>query len=164
EVAHRLRGESEGRLVEQEQPRARHERSREREHLLLAAGERARLLVAAARDPREVLDDAHALALRLAPVALPRGAEQEVLPDRELREDLTSREDDVARLADDPGDRPHRRRLAGAVRAENRDGLALVDGERDAVQGLELPVASLDVSQLQQRQPPRPPPSRDTPR
>ena len=38
-------------------------------------------------------------------------------------------------------DRPQRRRLAGAVRAEHGDDLALVDRERDAVQRLHRPVA-----------------------
>ena len=49
------RREAERRLVEQQQPRARHQRAGEREHLLLAAGERARPAGRArVRDPREV--------------------------------------------------------------------------------------------------------------
>ena len=48
------RREAERRLVEQEQARALHERAREREHLLLAAAERAGLLVAPLLEPREV--------------------------------------------------------------------------------------------------------------
>ena len=39
-------------------------------------------------------------------------------------------------------DRAQRRRLAGAVRAEHGRDLALVDGERDAVQRLHRPVAA----------------------
>ena len=57
------RREAERRLVEQEQPRPLHERAREREHLLLAAAERAGLLVAALLDPREVLGDAREVGL-----------------------------------------------------------------------------------------------------
>src|SRR5438105_3841763 len=47
-------------------------------------------------------------------------------------------------------DRTERRRLAGAVRAEDGDELALADRERDAVQRPHRPVARLDVVQLEQ--------------
>ena len=49
DLAHDQRREPERRLVEHEQPRPRHQRAREREHLLLAAGERARRLARRAR-------------------------------------------------------------------------------------------------------------------
>ena len=52
------RGEAERRLVEHQQARPRDERAGEREHLLLAAGERPGLLAAAVLDPREVLERA----------------------------------------------------------------------------------------------------------
>ena len=50
-------------------------------------------------------------------------------------------EDHVAVAAHGSRDGAQRGRLAGAVRAEQRDDLALVDGERNAVQCLHLPVA-----------------------
>ena len=44
-----------------------------------------------------------------------------------------------------------RRRLAGAVRAEDGDDLPLLDGERDPVERAHRAVARLDVAQLEQR-------------
>ena len=55
DLAHDHRREPERRLVEHQQARSRHQRAREREHLLLAARQRPRRLVARARDPREPL-------------------------------------------------------------------------------------------------------------
>ena len=57
----------------------------------------------------------------------------------------------VAGAAHGPGDGAERRRLAGAVRAEQRDDLALVDRERHAVQRGHLAVARGDVLQFEQR-------------
>ena len=48
-------------------------------------------------------------------------------------------------------DRAQRRRLAGAVGADQRDDLALVDGQRDALERLDRAVVGLDVVQLEQR-------------
>ena len=48
-----------------------------------------------------------------------------------LRDVLAVEEDRALRRVQQPGDRPHRRRLAGAVRADQGDDLALLDGERD---------------------------------
>src|SRR5581483_5444701 len=76
--------EPERRLVEQQEPRALHDRACEREHLLLAAGQRSGLLVAASLEPREELADA--LEVRLQRAAPHVCAEAQVLPDRELRE------------------------------------------------------------------------------
>ena len=84
DLRHEQRREAERRLVEQQQPRALHERAREREHLLLAAAERAGLLVAPLLDPREVRLDAREVVLdRAAPRVR---AEPQVLPDGELGE------------------------------------------------------------------------------
>src|SRR5881397_357661 len=46
---------------------------------------------------------------------------------------------------------PLRRRLAGAVRAEDGDDLALVDDERDAVERLDVAVAGAHVLELKER-------------
>src|SRR3989454_6120427 len=73
------RGETERGLIEQEQARLRHERPSDREHLLLAAGERARrLLEPLAQDGKYLADPVErfgAPRARRAPVA----AELEVL-------------------------------------------------------------------------------------
>src|SRR6266852_6288625 len=45
------------RLVEEQQPGPRHQRTAEREHLLLAAGQRSGLLVAPLLQPREETED-----------------------------------------------------------------------------------------------------------
>ena len=62
-----------------------------------------------------------------------------------------ARERDLARAPHRAGDRAQRRRLAGAVRAEHGDDLALGDLERDAAQRLHRPVARLDALELEQR-------------
>ena len=48
-----------------------------------------------------------------------------------------------------PGDRLQRRALAGAVRADQRDDLALLDLNRDALQGVDVPVVGVDVVDLE---------------
>ena len=67
-------------------------------------------------------------------------------------EDLAAVEDHVPGRLHGAGDRAQRRRLAGAVRAEDRDEVAVVDAQRDAVQRADLAVARVDVAQLKQRQ------------
>ena len=57
---------------------------------------------------------------------------------------------DRAGAADGAGDGAQRRRLAGAVGAEDGDDLALVDVERDPVQCLHRAVARLDLLELEQ--------------
>ena len=42
QLQHDDRGEAEGRLVQQQEARTRHERARDRHHLLLSSGERSR--------------------------------------------------------------------------------------------------------------------------
>src|SRR5581483_12083718 len=48
-------------------------------------------------------------------------------------------------------DRPQRRRLPRAVRAEQRDDLALVHLQRDTAQRLDRPVERADVADLEDR-------------
>src|SRR5438445_1896787 len=77
------RREPERRLVEEQQPWPRHQRTAEREHLLLAAGQRSGLLVAPLLQPREETEHTRRV---LGQVRATRvGAESEVRPDRELR-------------------------------------------------------------------------------
>src|SRR5688572_18035022 len=58
DLLHHERREPERGFVHEEQARARHERAPHREHLLLAAGERARLLRGALLQSREPLENA----------------------------------------------------------------------------------------------------------
>src|SRR6266545_6524767 len=81
------RREAERRFVQQEQPRLRQARPREREHLLLAAGERSRLLVAPLAQPRQLARHLVEVARDRLPVAPQVRAHLQVLPDRELAED-----------------------------------------------------------------------------
>ena len=55
------------------------------------------------------------------------------------------------------GDRPEKRGLAGAVRADERDRLAGLDGKRDAAHRLELAVARLEPLDREQRHTTPPP-------
>src|SRR5207249_8096129 len=112
---------------------------REREHLLLAAAQRSRLLVASLFEPGEILERAPEVVLDGRSVAARVGAHAHVLPDREVLEDPSALghvrdavardtlgrpggdpaagERDLAVLAHEPRDCAERRRLAGAVRA-----------------------------------------------
>ena len=65
--------------------------------------------------------------------------------------DPLAREPDLARGRHEPGDRPERRRLAGAVPAEDGDDLALAHAQRHAVERLHRPVARVDVVELEER-------------
>ena len=60
----------------------------------------------------------------------------------------------------EPGDRAQRGGLAGAVRADERDELALLDLHRDALERLDVAVVGVDVVDLEQRHRPSPPPPR----
>ena len=105
------------------------------------------------------------------PVAANVGTEPEVFVDRKLRERPAAlghvcdpdagdrlgppgkplaREDELAARFHRRRDRAQRRRLAGAVGAEDGDDLALVDGEVDSAQRLQRPVARGDAAQLKQ--------------
>src|SRR4051794_14174523 len=162
------RRQAERRLVEEQQLRLGHQGAADREHLLLAAGHRAALLTLAlleAREQRvhavEVLADAGGIAAR-------EGAHLEVLEDAHAREDAPSlrrlgdpdlgdlvagetldlgavEEDAAGPRRHDARDRPQRRRLARAVGADERDDLALVDLERDALERLDRAVEGMDV-------------------
>src|SRR5688572_5585614 len=84
DLARDQRRKAERRLVEEQEPRPAHQGAREREHLLLAARERARVLVDPLAQPRE--PRAHAFDVRVERAAPRVGAEPQVLLDRELAE------------------------------------------------------------------------------
>ena len=169
-----LRREAERRLVEQQDIGPGDERARDRELLLLAAGERTRPA------PRELLDDRELRVDRLDVLAgararaPPREAEPQVLLDRQLGEDAPplgherdARARDVLgrpaaqRVAGQPDlaapsahqshDRVQRRRLARAVRTDQADDLAPADLEREAAHGGDAAVAHVEAGDLEHR-------------
>src|SRR5262249_43918780 len=145
-----------------------HQRAAHREHLLLAAGHGPALLLLALLEAREQRVDAiDVLADRLRVLAR-EGAHLEVLQHGHAREDaaplrrvgdadrgdgVTGHRLDLAPLEHDPPaarrddarDRAQRRGLAGAVGADQRDDLALVDLDRDALERLDRAVVRVDL-------------------
>ena len=147
------------RLVEQHEARLVHQRAGERHPLLLAAGERRRRLAARAREPDHVEDARGALCDLGARDAAHLERKADVLGDRHVRPHRIGLEHDAElaplghqvdagvvvehRLAGDldragirgleTGEAAQNRGLAAARRSEQRQGVALLDGERDAV-------------------------------
>ena len=165
------RREAERRLVEQEQLGARHERARDRELLLLAAGELARRTCSSsaagpgsARARADVGSDALAVLRTVAPILrfsptvrrakIRRPSGTSAMPRRRISsggsaDDRRAVEQDVARdRRERARDRHQGRRLAGAVVADEADELALVDLEREALDRGDAPVADRDVLEL----------------
>ena len=155
---------------------SRHERATDGEHLLLAARERLGRLVRALLQHREErVDPRQGPGGHGAPVAAGAvGAELEVLAHGHRAEQQPALGHERQALAHEAlgprrgdagaavGDRPRadgdeaddgleQRRLAGAVRADDGDELALADGEVDVVQHLGVAVAGPDRRELEQR-------------
>ena len=143
------------RLVEQQHARPAHERPGQRDALLLPSRQLARLPMpdaAQVDEPKHVLDATLDLALLHALTLQP---ESDVVRDGQVREERVRLEDgvDVAlvrRQADDvtvaeedpalvrlleAADHAQRRRLAAARRAEQREEAAVLDLEREVVDG-----------------------------
>ena len=164
------------RLVHQEDARVAHQRPAERDALLLAARQLARLALEQVRDVEhlgappctflsisslrqlphlqregEVLEDR---LLRIERVVLEHHRDVPVLG-IEVVDHAVADEDVAARHRDQPGDEVERRRLAAARRADQRHELAVLDGERDVVHGIDRPVVLDDVVEddLGHRQP-----------
>ena len=168
------RGEAERRLVQQEKPRAGHERAADGEHLLLAARERAGGLTAPLPEDREEGEDALEVRLHGGPVAARVGADRQVLLDGEAREHLAAlgREahaardelprppavDSGPREADLAGVRAHqardgveRGRLPRAVRAHERHDLVRAHLERHVVNRADCSVPDGERADLEVR-------------
>src|SRR5262249_11780263 len=134
--------------------------------LLLAAAQGPGLLAPAVGEPREPrlhrLQVGPSRRVRAQPQVLPDGQLREGAPplrdvsDAEVRRalgrpsDALPPEADRAARAHRAGDRAQRGRLARAVRTEHGDDVALLDGERDAVQRADVAVARVDVLELEQ--------------
>src|SRR3954454_3202458 len=155
------RGESDGRLVDEQDLRRRHQRAGEGEHLLLAAAQAARDLTPALLEDGEGLEAEPEVVGDVPPRLRTVRAEQEVLLDRLPREEVAPLRDerdahpdnalgrkprevvlDAVDAGDDPAgggrndpeDRVHQGALAVAVGAEERDRLAVGDAKGEAVQ------------------------------
>ena len=172
DLAHDRRCEAERGLVAQQEPRPAHQRARDRQHLLLAAGQAAgRLPPSLAEDGEDgepgcdVLRDLRRRRHRI-------GAQSQVLLDGEVgegaaplrnvgdaeadavggacRRDVDAVEKDRAARRNLARQRPQRRGLAGAVGAEQRHHVALVDHEVDAVNDVDASVARMKTTDAQE--------------
>ena len=168
-------------LVEQQVLRLGHEPAGDREHLLLAAGERATELCPPFAQAREEVVARGEVGGEVAPVGALVGAHQQVVEHGELREDLPpfGHENqapshalerrptgDVDAIAADytagrhleARDRSQRRALARRVGPDDGDDLAGVNGQAHVAQHVRFPVVAVDALQLKHER------SRDTPR
>ena len=144
------------RLVEEQRGRPVDERARQRDALLLAAGELPRPPALQALEPDDVEELEHPLAALAARHPLQLQPERDVVVDRHVREERVLLEDhvdrpavrrdggDVLPLQDDAtlvghleaGDHPERRRLPAAARAEQREELSVSDRDVDVAHRL----------------------------
>ena len=161
------------RLVHQENPRRAHQRTREREHLLLAAAHGAGELVAPFLQAIEHAVTKVEIARHFGARRRTERAEQEILLDGELgkqppplRHQRNAEIDDFFRRAADQivllavdlghdrsGARPHhahdafhQRRLAVAVGAEQHDGLAVAHLDRHVLDDADRAVAGMNAA------------------
>ena len=167
--------ETRRRLVEHEQPRPRHQRAAHRQHLLLTAAQGPCLLALSLPQAREEVVDE----LERCRVRPPRvGTENEIALQGHRREQMPLRRhvgDPSARYAvggtsrqvlpvqDDPAghrlkqprDSPEERRLARAVRADDRHRLASANLDVDAVDDPLAEIPGRQAGDLKQRAPAR---------
>ena len=146
-----------------------HQRTAHGQHLLLAAGERTGGLVAALLQTRQQVKDHVEVILDglLAVAACVRAHLQVLLHGQAaehaaaLRHLRQAQADDLVRLhlADglaavvdlaalqlqQTGDRVHRRGLARAVRTDQGDDLALIDMERNVLDGVDRAIVNIDI-------------------
>ena len=156
------------RLVENKQPRVGHQRSGDRQHLLLTAGQRPRGLVPALREAWKQRDDRLPVprsGARCRDEVLPHGQRSETSaplgnqadshPGRAVRRhagQVATREPDRAlAMPHQPADRTDGRRLAHPVAPEHRDELTGPDREVDAEEGLRGAVEGSDAVDFEQR-------------
>ena len=156
-------GQTKGWLVEDQEAGLHHQGPRDRQHLLLAAGQRAPLLPAALGEDREIAVHALDVGRRLAQPRI--AAESEIFldgqpdegaaPFRHVRHPEAGNvlggaplqplagEDDLAFHPHHAADGTQRRGLAGAVGAEEHGHAAFLDRKVDPVHDLRLAVKGL---------------------
>src|SRR4029079_16839013 len=168
DLLHDQGSEAERWLIEQEQAGPRHQRAGDRQHLLLAARERAAALGLALVENGEDLEGAGEILLEIPGIGAGR-THLQVFEHRHAREDAAAfrrlrdaEADDLMRRAlgdvvageldrSGPAARRsanghHQRRLAGAVGPNQGDDLALIDVDIDALEGLNLAIEGLDAT------------------
>src|SRR5262245_58045899 len=151
-----------GGLVQQKHAAIREERSAERQHLLLAAGERTRQLPLTLREPGKQRKDP------FEREAVRSSANKQILLHRQRREDpatlrheghttpgyairpppvdfFTIQSDASCSRPSEPDNAADRRGLAGAVPPKDRHSLPLRHPERDAVQDMTVAVVGVDA-------------------
>ncbi len=170
------RREAERRLVEQNDPRLRHQRPADRHHLLLSAGQfPRRLRPLLAQDRKQLVDPLQRLGPR-RPRPGQVAAQFQVLLDSHLGEKPASlgHQGDPpftepvraharhvgaieAKLslprAQHPGDRVDERCLAGAVGADDRNDLPGIDVDGDVPDGGRVAIADMQVADFKQHRP-----------
>ena len=169
------RRQAHGRLVEQQQLRVAEQRARDGEHLLLAAGHRARPSAAAVRAAPGTGRARSRGRPRSAALSLRRNAPRSRFSDTVMRWKIRRPSGDwqmpalttswpampliraalehhlAASRAQQPGDGAQRRRLAGAVRPDQGDDLAAVHLEVEVLDGGDVAVADRQLVQREQR-------------
>ena len=171
---HDLRRQAQRRLVQQQQPRPGQQRPRNRQHLLLAAGERRGALTQPFAQPREQRQGPLAVLGDAGPVGAGIRPDLQVLLNGEVREQPAAlgglrdaqTHDLVRRLADQrlavedqrpggraqqSGDRAQRRGFAGPVGADQRHDLPGLDGQVDPLQRVDRAVVDVQVMNLKER-------------
>ncbi len=174
DLFHHERCEPHRGLVEHEQLGAREHRPSDREHLLLAARERASQLPCALLEPRnhrvDLVDFARDLLIVIARErahqqvfvhrqpgedAAAFGAQRNAQPDERVRrrpcDVLATVEHAPARRLDEAGQRTERRGLAGAIGADQRDQFAFIDVEVDPFDGADAAVGDFQPLHIEQR-------------
>src|SRR5262245_31141114 len=183
---HDRRRQAERGLVEEDQAWPRHERSRDRQHLLLAARERAGGLALPLGQDGKVLRQARDVAPDLVAVAADVGSHHEVLVYGHVWEhaaalgavgdasrqdvrriegmDLAARERDAPGCrAQQAGDRAQRGRLAGTVGADQAHELALAHLEIEPAEDLHRAIRGVHGFETQHQESGRPRPPVDVP-
>ena len=168
-----------GRLVEQQERRPRRERPRDPEAALLAVRQPAGRPVAAileaqsreqlagqARAPRASRPRRSAAASTFSNTLRPENRRtswkvrtrpaRAISADVQRRDLLAAEHDGAGRRPLEAGEHVDERRLAGAVRADQPEDLALPQLEVDAVERLDAADVHADVSRLEKRLAPRP--------
>src|SRR5664280_2896477 len=174
QAIHDERRKPERQLVDEEETRAAHEPAPDRAHLLLATGETSRELAGPLLEAREEREDAFKVLLDSLGVAAQVDALHEVFLHGQSREQAPAlrhvddaRADHLFRACgrdvaackahrtahrlQKAGDGPEERRLACAVRADQRDDLLVIYLEGDVPEDLDLAVAGGEAFHLQQR-------------
>src|SRR6266481_2657451 len=167
-----LRREPLGWLVHQQHARIAHERASDREHLLLATGERARDLGVALGKAGKKLKDAPDGPARVAAVLARLGRHHQIFTHRErtkhappLRDEANAfARDHVGRKAcdilavkpdralsrlEEAHDRRHAGRLAGAVAPEQAEQASSVQGKRHRMKNVAVAVVGVDAGDVE---------------